>query len=32
VPAIKRGIAATERGQPALLEFLTSQEVSISSF
>ncbi|MDA8050812.1 MAG: thiamine pyrophosphate-requiring protein [Rhodospirillales bacterium] len=32
VPAIKRGIAATERGQPALLEFLTSQEVSISAF
>ncbi len=24
-PAIRRGIAATERGQPALLEFITSQ-------
>src|SRR5205085_888538 len=24
--AIKRGIAATERGQPALLEFITAQE------
>ena len=32
VPAIKRGIAATERGQPALLEFLTSKEVAISTF
>jgi acetolactate synthase-1/2/3 large subunit len=32
IPAIKRGIAATERGQPALLEFLTSKEVAISSF
>ncbi|HUA76313.1 MAG TPA: thiamine pyrophosphate-requiring protein [Acetobacteraceae bacterium] len=32
VPAIKRGIAATERGQPALLEFLTSKEVTISTF
>ena len=25
VPAIRRGIAATERGEPALLEFITSQ-------
>ncbi|MGH7161075.1 MAG: thiamine pyrophosphate-requiring protein, partial [Acetobacteraceae bacterium] len=32
VPAIRRGIAATERGQPALLEFLTSQEVAISAY
>jgi thiamine pyrophosphate-dependent acetolactate synthase large subunit-like protein len=32
VPAIKRGIAATERGQPALLEFITSKEVSVSRF
>jgi len=32
VPAIKRGIAATERGEPALLEFLTSKEVRISTF
>ena len=30
VPAIRRGIAATEAGQPALLEFLTSKEVSVS--
>jgi hypothetical protein len=27
VPAIRRGIQATEEGQPALLEFITSQEV-----
>jgi thiamine pyrophosphate-dependent acetolactate synthase large subunit-like protein len=32
VPAIKRGIAATERGQPALLEFITSKEVNVSRF
>jgi thiamine pyrophosphate-dependent acetolactate synthase large subunit-like protein len=32
VPAIKRGIAATEAGQPALLEFITSKEVAISKF
>ena len=32
VPAIKRGIAATEQGQPALLEFLTSKEVAVSKF
>ena len=30
VPAIKRGIAATEKGQPALLEFITSKEVEVS--
>jgi acetolactate synthase-1/2/3 large subunit len=30
VPAIKRGIAATESGQPALLEFITSKEIDIS--
>jgi acetolactate synthase-1/2/3 large subunit len=30
VPAIKRGIAATEKGQPALLEFITSKEVAVS--
>jgi thiamine pyrophosphate-dependent acetolactate synthase large subunit-like protein len=30
VPAIKRGIAATEGGQPALLEFITSKEVEVS--
>ena len=29
-PAIRRGIAATEAGQPALLEFLTSKEVAVS--
>jgi acetolactate synthase-1/2/3 large subunit len=32
VPAIRRGIAATERGQPALLEFITSKEVEVSRF
>jgi len=32
VPAIRRGIEATERGQPALLEFITSKEVRISEF
>jgi thiamine pyrophosphate-dependent acetolactate synthase large subunit-like protein len=32
VPAIRRGIAATERGQPALLEFITAKEVAISEF
>jgi acetolactate synthase-1/2/3 large subunit len=28
--AIRRGIEATERGQPALLEFITSQETRAS--
>jgi acetolactate synthase-1/2/3 large subunit len=32
VPAIRRGIAATERGQPALLEFITTKEVEVSRF
>ena len=32
VAAIKRGIAATESGQPALLEFLTDKETTISIF
>jgi thiamine pyrophosphate-dependent acetolactate synthase large subunit-like protein len=32
VPAIKRGIAASEAGQPALLEFITSKEVAVSKF
>jgi thiamine pyrophosphate-dependent acetolactate synthase large subunit-like protein len=32
VPAIKRGIAATEKGQPALLEFITCKEVEVSKF
>jgi len=31
VPAIKRGIAKTREGVPALLEFVTSQEVEIST-
>ena len=30
VPAIKRGIAATKKGQPALLEFITSKETEVS--
>ncbi|HXJ77130.1 MAG TPA: thiamine pyrophosphate-requiring protein [Candidatus Methylomirabilis sp.] len=30
VAALKRGIAATERGEPALLEFITAKEISIS--
>jgi len=30
VAAIKRGVAATEAGQPALLEFITSKEVEVS--
>ena len=30
VAALKRGIAATEAGQPALLEFITSQEIDVS--
>lgn len=32
VPAIKRGIAATEAGQPALLEFMTTKEIRVSSY
>ena len=32
VPAILRGIEATESGTPALLEFLTAKETEISSF
>jgi acetolactate synthase-1/2/3 large subunit len=32
VPAIKRGIDATKRGQPALLEFITCKEESVSRF
>ncbi|MPZ55163.1 MAG: thiamine pyrophosphate-requiring protein [Rhizobiales bacterium] len=32
VPAIHRGIAATEAGTPALLEFITSQETAKSMF
>ena len=30
VAALKRGIAATEAGQPALLEFITDKEITIS--
>jgi len=30
IPAIRRGIAATEVGQPALLEFITAQETRAS--
>jgi acetolactate synthase-1/2/3 large subunit len=30
VAALQRGIAATEAGQPALLEFITSKEIQIS--
>jgi acetolactate synthase-1/2/3 large subunit len=32
IPAIRRGIAATQAGQPALLEFLTSQEQDFSRY
>jgi acetolactate synthase-1/2/3 large subunit len=32
IPAIKRGIEANHSGQPALLEFLTDKETSISSY
>ncbi len=32
VPAIKRGIAQTEAGNPALLEFITQKEIEISKF
>jgi acetolactate synthase-1/2/3 large subunit len=32
VPAIKRGIAQTKDGTPALLEFITQQEIEYSYF
>jgi acetolactate synthase-1/2/3 large subunit len=32
VPAIKRGIAQTRDGTPALLEFITSKEITFSVF
>ena len=32
VPAIKRGIKATQEGKPALLEFITTKEVDVSKF
>jgi acetolactate synthase-1/2/3 large subunit len=32
VPAIRRGIRATQEGQPALLEFITQKEITFSVF
>jgi len=32
VPAIRRGIKATQEGKPALLEFITTKEVEVSKF
>ena len=32
VPAIGRGVAATESGTPALLEFITEKEIGIASY
>ena len=32
VPAIKRGMAQTQAGKPALLEFMTSQETRLSKY
>ena len=32
IPAIQRGIEQTRNGVPALLEFITSKETSISTF
>ena len=32
VPAIKRGIAATQEGRPALLEFITNKDKAYSTF
>ncbi len=31
VAALQRAIAATERGEPALVEFITDKEISISN-
>jgi acetolactate synthase-1/2/3 large subunit len=31
VSALKRGIEATQNGQPALLEFITDKEITISN-
>jgi acetolactate synthase-1/2/3 large subunit len=31
VAALQRGIAATKEGRPALLEFITAKEITISS-
>ena len=30
VPAIRRGVEQTQRGVPALLEFITSKETAVS--
>ena len=32
IPAIKRGIEATQKGQAALLEFITDKELALSTF
>jgi acetolactate synthase-1/2/3 large subunit len=32
VPAIKRAMVKTQEGVPALLEFITQKEISISTF
>jgi len=32
IPAIRRGIEATQKGTPALLEFITAKETTISEF
>ncbi len=32
IPAIRRGIKATQEGKPALLEFITTKEVEVSKF
>ena len=32
IPAIRRGIEATQKGTPALLEFITDKETTISEF
>jgi acetolactate synthase-1/2/3 large subunit len=32
IPAIKRGIAATQAGKPAMLEFITTKEKIYSTF
>jgi thiamine pyrophosphate-dependent acetolactate synthase large subunit-like protein len=32
IPAIKRGIAETKKGKPALLEFITKKETVISRY
>ena len=32
IPAIRRGIRATENGTPALIEFITAKEIDFSLF